>query len=724
MIKNNLLRMKSKQTSFIVTLFIIALSLILLLRISYKQYKEQKILKATSIEMEANKDQLSKLDTISLGLQSAENNFRMYTSLWNKEYFIKYNQEIRHISAVLESFSNTAPKGVSSNISNDLARKNQQVLLYAGLKKLTDSLMSVNLTMDTGKTAFPAISVKSHLPKALKKVTKVEVTQTAAAPKKPRFFQRLKSAILNKDTKKDSTKTSQVETSYEEDHDQSALYTRKQLLDMEKFYRDLLEKQRGGHKLLTQNEQSILKLNEQIFGNIKLMFREFSNRQRQIDEARKTVLRDRSLHALKMIDRSGKINFIANILFIGVLILLLSKLYSAYSKILKANKLTAEQVIVKSRFFTSISHEMRTPLNAILGVTEQLKNTPLNEVQTGMTSLLETSSSMLLSAVNEILDFSRLETGKLSLSKTPFYYKNILNDIVATTTVLAEQKGLELYLNITNESDLLLVGDPYRLKQIVINLVANAVKFTDKGKVNVEVSLKHTSENHALLLIQVSDTGVGIAEKDLPFIFDEFSQVINNKRVDWQKGSGLGLPICKKLVEIHDGKITVASIFGQGTTFSVELPYLIARENKETVSANETADLQTDAFKNIRLLVVDDARMNLLVIEMIFKKLNISYDTATNGQDALEAFEKKHYDMVLTDIEMPGMDGIELTKKIRINADAQKSQIPVIAITGHISADSHQYYLSAGLNDYLVKPYKERELLEKILDYLPSDLDH
>lgn len=711
--------MKSKQTSFIITLVIIALSLILLLKISFKQYQEQNILRATNIEMEANKDQLSKLDTISLGLQGAENNFRMYTSLWKKEYFVRYNREIRHISTVLESFSGSGSKGITSDISNDIAKKNRQVLLYANLKKLTDSLMSVNLNMDTNATVFSSIAVKSHLPKALKKVTKVEVIHAAAPPKKPKFFQRLKSAILNKDNKKDSTKTRQVETTYEENHDQNASYTRKQLQEVENFYRDLLEKQRGGHKLLTQNEQSILKLNEQIFSNIKLMFSEFSSRQRKIEEDRKSVLRDRSSHALKIIDQSGKINFTANVLFVIVLILMLTKLYNAYNETLKANKLAAEQILVKSRFITSISHEMRTPLNAILGVTEQLKNTPLNEVQAGMTNLLETSSSMLLSAVNEILDFSRLETGKLSLSKTPFYYKNVLHDIVATTTVLAEQKGLGLHLNITNEEDLLLIGDPYRLKQIVINLVANAVKFTDKGKVDVEVSLKHTDEHHALLQIQVSDTGVGIAEKDLPFIFEEFKQVINNKRVDWQKGSGLGLPICKKLVEIHDGKITVASVFGQGTTFSVELPYLIAKENKEAIAVIEAPDFHTDAFKNIHLLVVDDARMNLLVIEMIFKKLNISYDTATNGHDALEAFEKNHYDLVLTDIEMPGMDGIELTKKIRTHTDIQKSQIPVIAITGHINQDSHQYYLSAGLNDYLVKPYKEKELLEKILDYLP-----
>lgn len=403
--------------------------------------------------------------------------------------------------------------------------------------------------------------------------------------------------------------------------------------------------------------------------------------------------------------------------FISIFLLL--KLSNAYNDILRSNKLAAEQVLIKSRFFTSISHEMRTPLNAILGVTEQLKYTPLNKAQEDMTNLMETSSSMLLSAVNEILDFSRLETGKLSLSKTPFYYKNVLNDIVATITVLAKQKGLDLTLELDKGDDVLLTGDPYRLKQIVLNLIANAVKFTERGKVVISVSLKSGEDHNARLLIQVSDTGVGISEKDLPFIFDEFSQVINNKRMDWQKGSGLGLPICKKLVELHEGRISVSSIIDQGTTFNVELPYLMAKQDEKNVEINDTITLQTDAFKSIHLLVVDDAKMNLLVIEMIFKKLSISFDTATNGEDALKAFNSKHYDLVLTDIEMPEMDGVELTRQIRAAGDTEKSQVPIIAITGHINPDSRLHYLSSGMNNYIMKPFKEKELLEKILDYLP-----
>ena len=711
--------MKSKQASFIVILIIIVLCIVVLLRTSFSQYSEQKILHNASLQREINNKQIAKLDTISIGLLEAENNFRMYTSLWEKQYFIKYSKNIQHISVLLESFSQNNVNGISTEIAGDLEKKKQQISLYTEIKRLTDSLMSVNMKIDTTK-ALPVINFTNSLPKYILKrtVRTEEVKPDTVVKKKLKFFQRLKSAILNKDAKKDSLRTSKIESFYEETPEKAQENINKQTRQIEQFYKNLFEKQRGNHLNLTKRERTILKLNEQIFQNIKLMFKEFRTGEREIEELRKIALNEKAQHSLQVIDRAGKINFIINIVSFLIIILLMIKLYKAYTRIVKAGKLAEEQVIFKSKFFTSLSHEMRTPLNAILGVTEQLKSTALNQEQSEMANLLENSSSMLLSAVNEVLDFSRLETGKLSLSKTPFYYKNILNNIVATTSVLANQKGLELTLNQQDVPDLLVTGDPYRLKQIIINLIANAIKFTDKGKVTVKVSVKNIDSEQIRLSVLITDTGIGIAEKDLPYIFDEFSQIIHHKRVDWQKGSGLGLPICKRLVNLHQGKITVESTVGKGTSFQVELPYALAQQENRDLSDHKAITLQTDLFKKINLLVVDDVKMNLLVIKMIFNKQGINFDSTTNGKEALELFEKNTYDLVLTDIEMPGMDGIELTKKIRAHHNPKKSHTPIIAITGQISPESHTNYISSGLNDYLVKPYKENELLEKIIDYL------
>ncbi len=706
--------MKNKQASFIFILILIVLYIITLLRTSYDQYAEQKNLYATSLELQANNEQIAKLDTISMGLQDAENNFRMYTSLWDRKYFNLYNEEIKKISDLLESFSRRDVKNISDDISQDLAKKKEQVLLYTQIKKLTDSLMSVNLLMDTVQKFQVIKSFRPVNNEVVKKTVVVEEVKTET--KKPKFFQRLKGALLNKELK-DTSKNSRIETTYEKVPSQQNLYTKKQLDQVENFYKQLLEQQRGSHAQLSKKEQSILRLNEQILQNIKLMFKEFKHKELQLDEVRKNLLRDKTAHALKVIDRSGKISFFIGVFSFFIIILLLIKLYKTYLKILIANKKASEQVIFKSRFFTSISHEMRTPLNAIMGVTEQLKTTPLNAEQKSMSTLLETSSSMLLSAVNEILDFSRLESGKLTLSKVSFRYKKVLHDIIATTEVLAAQKNLKLVYNQDSAPDLTVMGDPYRLKQILLNLVANAIKFTDQGTVEIELKVKNTPGKIISLQIKIADTGIGISEQDLPYIFDEYRQVVHYKRIDWQKGSGLGLPICKKLIELHQGKINVRSTVGKGSVFEIELPYKIS-EGSDAIDTAEKQELQTDAFSGKKLLIVDDAEMNLLVTGMILKKQGIDFDTANTGSEALTLFEKNHYDMVLTDIQMPDMDGLELTRRIRNSKDQQRSNTPVLAVTGQISQEAHQDYLTAGMNDYLIKPYTAVDLIEKILDYL------
>lgn len=706
--------MKNRQASFIFILVLIVLYIIILLRASYDQYSEQKNLYASSLELQANNEQLAKLDTISMSLQDAENNFRMYTVLWEKKYFESYNEELRKISRLLTGFSRPGLHKISKDISEDLAKRNQQIVSYAEIKKLTDSLMNVNVAMDTAKKQQ---LLKPVLPVKLDVVKKtVIVEEIKIEPKKPKFFQRLKGAIFNKE-QRDTAKNSTTETTYEKIPAEQGLYTVAQINQIESFYKQLLAQQRGSHAQLSKREQLILQLNGQILQNIKLMFHEFKLRELQLEEDRKAFLHDKTIHALKVIDRSGKINFMIGVVAFFIIILLLLKLYKNYLKILYANKKASEQVIHKSRFFTSISHEMRTPLNAIMGITEQLRSTVLNAEQRSMSTMLESSSEMLLSAVNEILDFSRLETGKLSLLNVSFHYKKVFMEIVATTLVLAQQKKLEVVFDHRDAPDLLVTGDPYRLKQILLNLVANAIKFTDQGSVRIELQVIEQDPKQILLRIKVKDTGIGIAEKDLPYIFNEYKQIIHHERTDWQKGSGLGLPICQKLIELHKGKITAESVVGKGSVFSVELPYILSNESQELSRTDQIA-MSAAVFKDKNILVVDDADMNLLVTGMILKKHGIAFQTANSGQAAMDLFEHNHFDMVLTDIQMPEMDGLELTRRIRMSADLEKSNIPVLALTGQVNQEAHIGYLAAGINDYLIKPYQEVELMEKILDHL------
>ncbi len=709
--------MKKKQRSFLVIFGIIIVFITLLFRNSIIQRTEKNALIGTLSELEVNNRQISKLDSITLSLQIAENNFRMYTSLWSPEYFTKYTDEIKTIIGLLTSLSTDGRKDISGSIVGDLQSKRKQMSLYAEIKQLADSITNINLQLNVNKISNSIVPDKA-LPKAtLKKVVEVEEIKTEPEVKKKKLFQRIKSAILNEKDPVDTSRFRKTETTYEPIDNGVKAYNKQQLQKIGDYYKGLLNDQKMNHARLTEKEQEILSLNERIFENIKLLFREYKSSVALNEAARKIELKNKAKNSLDNIDWSSKLNFVISLASYLIIIILLYKLFRAYSKTIKANNLAAEQVISKSRFFTNISHEMRTPLNAIIGVSEQLKSTPLNEDQLPMSKLLDSSSSMLLSAVNEILDFSRLEAKKLSLAKTPFRYKRILKEVVDTTMVLAEQKKLELELLQEDTPDLLVDGDPYRLKQIITNLTANAIKFTDKGKVSIIVEVKNSDAQNILLTIKVKDTGIGIAPVNIPLIFNEFSQVIDSKRQDWQIGSGLGLTISKKLVDLHKGKIFVESILGKGTTFIVELPYKVLTEGEEDLEDHKERIINSDRFKNIHVLTVDDSEMNLLVIKMIFKKHGISFDSATSAEDALLLIEKNKYDMVLTDIQMPEMDGIEFAKRIRANTDQQNAKIPIIAITGQVNEEAHEMYLSAGLNDYIIKPFTEIELIEKILDY-------
>lgn len=708
--------MKKKQRSFLIIFAIILVFITLLFRNSIIQRSEQKTLNTTLSEFEINNRQLLKLDTITLSLQTAENNFRMYTSLWKPEFFVKYTDEIKYITEVMNDLSIAGDENISGNLLGDLTSKRRQMLLYGEIKKLTDSITYINLQFNADEISSE-IPVSAVSKPVIKKVVEIEELKTEPDPKKKKLFQRIKSAILNKPVPFDTSVTVKKETTYEPIVNAADAYNKKQLQQMGVYYKSLLENQKVNRLKLKEKDHSILILNERIFDNIKLLFKEYKNKIAKNEELRKNLLKDRARNSLENMDSSRKLNFAVSLLSYLVIIFLMYKLYRAYRKTIIANNLAAEQVISKSRFFTSISHEMRTPLNAIMGVSEQLKATPLTEDQRTMAALLDNSSSMLLSAVNEVLDFSRLETKKLSLAKTPFRYKRILQEVADTTEVLANQKKLELILLQQTAPDLLLDGDPYRLKQIVTNLTANAIKFTDKGKVSIMVDLKKTDEQQVLLSIKIVDTGIGISPANIPLIFNEFSQVINSKRNDWQIGSGLGLTICKKLVDLHKGKITVDSVLGKGTTFNVELPYKMAAEEEEDLNHHKEKIINSDRFKNIRILAVDDADMNLLILKIIFKKHGIAFDTAVSGEEALSLMEKNDYNLIFTDIEMPEMDGLEFSRRVRAHAEYKKAKTPLIAVTGQVDIKSHDAYLSAGLNDYLIKPFSEMELIEKILDY-------
>jgi signal transduction histidine kinase len=354
------------------------------------------------------------------------------------------------------------------------------------------------------------------------------------------------------------------------------------------------------------------------------------------------------------------------------------------------------------KFLATISHEIRSPLNSVIGFAEQLDRTSLKEHQTIQLAGIRSSATMLLDLVNEVLDFAKYRSAQVQLAKKAFHPFAILRDVIQIISNQAAQKGIELNCQISFREELCVLGDPVRLRQVLMNLLGNAVKFTADGSVALKAGVILGENREALLTVEVIDTGIGIDVKNLMMIFEEFSQVSSD-----YFGAGLGLHICKKIVEAQGGDIEVSSELGKGTIFRFSLPY--EHYEFKTLSA-----LIMTRLAGKRILFVDDNELNILLAKAVLAKHRMLVDIAHDGSEGFELFLKHPYDLILTDIQMPVMNGVDLTIAIRLHADALKSNIPILGVTASVLPDDQQEYLVAGMNDLVFKPFSERELIAKI----------
>ncbi|HEX4958263.1 MAG TPA: response regulator [Lacibacter sp.] len=372
---------------------------------------------------------------------------------------------------------------------------------------------------------------------------------------------------------------------------------------------------------------------------------------------------------------------------------------------------------VKDQFMSNITHELRTPLNSILGYTNLLLKRQHEPETEKWLQAVNSSGTMLLDIVNDVLDYSKLESGYLQLTSEPVRLDDVLCNLNNILLNRAESKKLSLVLLKDHALPDTILGDEKKLKQILINLTGNAIKFTEKGSVKLEISLHKKIGEQYWLQFQVSDTGIGISPENLQHIFERFYQVENSHTRKYS-GTGLGLPIVKQLVELQGGTITANSIVGEGTTFSIIMPFASAVQTEaKDISAMAPVHKMTHAAGK-RILVVDDHELNRELMVLLLKEYKYHVITANNGYEALELLKNKHFDLVLMDVQMPELNGIETTKKIR---NLLVLDVPVIACTAFSQPSEKRACLDAGMNDYLGKPVEERELLRLLNLYLKQD---
>jgi PAS domain S-box-containing protein len=384
-------------------------------------------------------------------------------------------------------------------------------------------------------------------------------------------------------------------------------------------------------------------------------------------------------------------------------------------ELINARQSAENAKLLQEQFLANMSHEIRTPMNGIQGMTNLLLESPLNSSQENYANIIKRSVNNLLVIINDILDFSKIQAGKLSIEEIAFDVKESVDAIKPMFAHRLAKKKLDFELNIEKNVPNYLIGDPYRLNQVLVNLVGNAIKFTDKGKIVLSVSMKNASENSGTLHFSVKDTGIGIEEDKLKLVFESFSQAGNDVARKYG-GTGLGLTISKQLIELQNGKIWVNSNVGEGSDFIFELPYRFAIEN-EVTGMRRLNDIDfSKLLAGKKVMVAEDNSVNQILIEHVLNSVGVFPSIVNNGKEAIEKLKKgESFDVILMDLQMPILDGYKTTDYIRKELNINT---PIVAMTATAMKGEYEKCLEVGFTDYMSKPFEFVDLYKKLCKVL------
>jgi signal transduction histidine kinase len=439
-------------------------------------------------------------------------------------------------------------------------------------------------------------------------------------------------------------------------------------------------------ELVFQDQEKGKRANELIIANKELVFQNEEKEKRKIENIELEALSN-SLKEAKVVAELATLN-------------------AEVAKGIAENALQSKQ-----QFLSNMSHEIRTPMNAILGFTKVLLKTDLSQKQKKYLDAIKISGDGLLVLINDILDLAKTDAGKMTFEEKPFKIELSISTMHQVFDLKIKEKNLELVKEYDNKIPEVLLGDAVRLHQILLNLLSNAVKFTAKGKITVAVRLLHEDKEKATIEFAITDTGTGVSVDKLESIFENFQQATISTSSTYG-GTGLGLAICKRLVEKQGGSILVKSKVDEGSTFSFTLSF--RKTNVESKKESGEAELNKE-IQDIRILVVEDIKINQLLMRAILDDFNFKYDIADNGKIAIKKLQTEVFDIILMDLHMPIMNGFEATDHIR---NTMKLKIPIIALTADVTTVDAEKCLAIGMNGYVSKPLDERILHAKICELL------
>ena len=436
-----------------------------------------------------------------------------------------------------------------------------------------------------------------------------------------------------------------------------------------------------------------------------------------------------SRHTVLMEHVESFLSILLVVLLLCALFAFVTEVYRAENRIVQKQKKEIEDLNqARKRFFSSMSHEIRTPVNAIIGLNEMILREELSDEARENAEHIEVASRTLLQTINEIMDISRLETGRMEIVRSDYRTTAMLSEIESLVRLRAREKGLEFLIKVDPDLPSVLYGDEVRIKQILLNVITNAIKYTKTGSVTVTVGYVKEADLFRIVY-DITDTGIGIREENIPHLFDAFQRVDeqNTYRIE---GTGLGLSIVKQLLDLMDGSVSVRSEYGKGSTFLIEIPQEVIDETpvgegnfqkKERRASEKTPGIFEDS--PLRILAVDDTPMNLMVVKKLLRDSGAVVETAASGEEALLRTEQEYYDLILMDHQMPEMDGIECLHRIREQETGKCRESRIVCLTANAGPEMEKFYRKEGFDGYLEKPVRGNLLEAEILQTISKRFD-
>ncbi len=683
----------------------------------YLHYNKAEKLRGNFQQMVNARENSSLIDSCIVELYSADNTSRMYALTGRKWYSNEFARQIKNVRGIITDINSNDKK--SANLSGDdelgnlVSEKKLKADSYIKLMALSDSLMRSAKKINEALKDKDNKIIQQPVVRRIKTQVRIDTVKTMAIAKTPgqkkKFFGRLFS-VFDKKKKEEGNKlvllTRRTDT---------IITTMTASPKVAQAYNKYYTKIYDANNKLRANEREMLEINNRLISQIIGSLKKYKVAEQQYIVGSREEMNSNLSTVLYEFKRLSGIMFLLLTTVVVIILYNIWKIFRNEEEMVVYTEMAEKHAQSKSRFLASMSHEIRTPLNSIIGFSEQLTQSNLTATQTEQSNAIRSSSKMLLEVVNEILDFSKYETGKMNFETSPFSPFKAIQEIATSMQVQAGKKNIALKHEINFAKDFCFNGDCFRLKQVIMNLVGNAIKFTTIGEVAITAFLTEGKPGQQILNVQVRDTGLGIDKEHLPLLFEEFSQVASAQKTANYGGTGLGLAICKKIIELQGGSIKVTSKVGKGSVFSFKLPMDVAEKGACVKQQEVVAEFDPKQFVAGRhVLIAEDNKLNVLLVSTILKKWKISFDVAYNGREALQLFEDKHYDIVLTDIEMPEMGGIELTQVIRTNGNTKKGEVPILALTANVLKEDRDKYLSVGMSGVVLKPFSEQNLIDNV----------